>query len=129
MIPLCLDEGVGLIPWSPLARGLLAGSRDRGGARRTVRAGSDAFADSLYGVGDFDVVDQVQRVARERGLPPARVALAWLLGRPGVTAPIVGATQLVHLEDAVAAVEVNLTEVEVGRLEAPYRPHPVLGHS
>ncbi len=128
MIPLCLDQGVGVIPYSPLARGLLAGNRQRGGEQRTVRAGSDPLAVQQYGDDDFDVVDAVRAVAGERGVPPARVALAWLLGRPGVTAPIVGATRLAHLEDAAAAVELSLGEEEVARLEAPYRPHPVLGH-
>jgi aryl-alcohol dehydrogenase-like predicted oxidoreductase len=128
MIPLCLDQGVGCIPWSPLARGLLAGSRERGGEQRTVRAGSDPLADSMYVDDDFDVVDAVRAVAAERGLRPAQIALAWLLGKPAVTAPIVGATRLGHLEDAIAAVDVTLSEEEVARLEAPYRPHPVLGH-
>jgi aryl-alcohol dehydrogenase-like predicted oxidoreductase len=129
MIPLCVDQGVGLIPWSPLARGLLAGTRERGGAVATVRAGSDPLADDMYSDADFDVVDAVRAVASERGLPPAQVALAWLLGRPAVAAPIVGATRLGHLEDAVDAVEVALTDEEVARLEAPYRPHRILGHS
>jgi aryl-alcohol dehydrogenase-like predicted oxidoreductase len=128
MIPLCLDQGVGVIPWSPLARGLLAGTRERGGERRTVRAGSDPLADEMYEEADFDVVDAVRAVAGERGVPPAQVALAWLLGRPAVTAPIVGATKPRHVEDAVAAVDVTLSEDEVARLEAPYRPHPVIGH-
>jgi aryl-alcohol dehydrogenase-like predicted oxidoreductase len=128
MIPLLLDQGVGCIPWSPLARGLLAGNRERGGGQRTVRAGSDPLADSMYGDDDFDVVDVARAVAAERGLPPAQVALAWLLGKPAVTAPIVGATRPGHLDDAVAAVEVALDADEVGRLEAPYRPHPVAGH-
>ena len=128
MLPLCLDQGVGVIPWSPLARGLLAGTRERGGERRTVRAGADPLADEMYDDADFDVVDAVRAVAGERGLPPARVALAWLLGRPAVTAPIVGATKPRHVEDAVAAVDVTLSEDEVARLEAPYRPHPVIGH-
>jgi aryl-alcohol dehydrogenase-like predicted oxidoreductase len=129
MLPLCHDQGVGVIPWSPLARGLLAGSQRRGDRRDTVRGGSDRLADQMYGDDDFDVVDAVRAVAAERGLPPAQIALAWLLGRPGVTAPIVGATRLGHLEDAIAAVDVELTEDEVARLEAPYCPHPVLGHS
>jgi len=129
MIPLCLDQGVGVIPWSPLARGLLAGSKDRGGQRRTVRAGSDRYAEELYDDADFDVVDVVRAVAGERGLPAAQVALAWLLGKPAVSAPIVGATKLAHLEDAIAAAELTLSDEEVARLEAPYRPHPVLGHS
>jgi aryl-alcohol dehydrogenase-like predicted oxidoreductase len=128
MIPLCLDQGVGCIPWSPLARGLLAGNRERGGQERTVRAGNDPTADDLYGDEDFDVVDAVRGVAAEHGLPPARVALAWLLSKPGVTAPIVGTTKLGHLEDAIAALDVTLSEDEVTRLELPYRPHPVLGH-
>jgi aryl-alcohol dehydrogenase-like predicted oxidoreductase len=129
MIPLCLDQGVGLVPWSPLARGLLAGSRDRGGERHTLRSGTDAYADELYVDSDFDVVDAVRAVATERGLPMAQVALAWLLGRSGVVAPIVGATKLDHLEDAIAAVDVTLSDDEVRRLEEPYRPHPILGHS
>jgi 1-deoxyxylulose-5-phosphate synthase len=128
MIPLCLDQGVGCIPWSPLARGLLAGNRERGGEQRTVRAGTDPLADELYNDDDFEVVDVVRAVAAERGLPPAQVALAWLLDKPAVTAPIVGATKLRHLEDAIAAVEVTLSGAEVARLEAPYRPHPILGH-
>jgi 1-deoxyxylulose-5-phosphate synthase len=129
MIPLCLDQGVGVVPWSPLARGLLAGNRERGGERRTVRADSDEYAERLYDDDDFDVVDAVRAVAGERGLAPAQVALAWLLGKPAVAAPIVGATRLEHLEDAVAAVDVTLSDEEVARLEAPYRPHPILGHS
>jgi 1-deoxyxylulose-5-phosphate synthase len=128
MLPLCLDQGVGCIPWSPLARGLLAGNRERGGEQRTVRAGADPLADDMYNDDDFDVVDVVRAVAGERGVPPAQVALAWLLGKPAVTAPIVGATKPRHLEDAVAAVEVTLSADEVARLEAPYRPHPILGH-
>jgi 1-deoxyxylulose-5-phosphate synthase len=129
MIPLCLDQGVGCIPWSPLARGLLAGNRERGGEQRTVRAGTDPLAEQMYNDDDFDVVDVVRAVAAERALPPAQIALAWLLGKPAVTAPIVGATRQRHLEDAIAAVEVTLSEDEMARLEAPYRPHPVLGHS
>jgi aryl-alcohol dehydrogenase-like predicted oxidoreductase len=128
MIPLCLDQGVGCIPWSPLARGLLAGNRDRDGVRNTVRADNDAYADALYAEADFDVVDAVKAVAGERGLPPAQIALAWLLSKPAVSAPIVGATKINHLDDAVVAVGVKLSEEEVARLEAPYRPHPVLGH-
>jgi aryl-alcohol dehydrogenase-like predicted oxidoreductase len=128
MIPLCLDQGVGCIPWSPLARGLLAGNRERGGEQHTVRAGTDPLADELYNDDDFDVVDVVRAVAAERALPPAQIALAWLLGKPAVTAPVVGATKLRHLEDAIAAVDVTLGEDEVARLGAPYRPHPVLGH-
>ena len=128
MLPLCLDQGVGCIPWSPLARGLLAGTRERGGEQRTVRAASDPLAEEMYNDDDFDVVDVVRTVAAERGLPPAQIALAWLLGKPAVTAPVVGTTKLRHLEDAITAVDVTLGEDEVARLEAPYRPHPVLGH-
>lgn len=129
MIPLCLDQGVGCIPWSPLARGLLAGNRERGGEQRTTRAGSDPLGDSMYDDADFDVVDVVRAVATERGLSPAQIALAWLLDKPAVSAPIVGATKLSHLEQAIAALDVTLSEDEVARLEAPYRPHPILGHS
>jgi 1-deoxyxylulose-5-phosphate synthase len=128
MIPLCLDLGVEVIPWSPLARGFLAGGRERGGERTTVRAGSDRVAE-MYEDADFDVVDVVREVAEERGLPPAQIALAWLLAKPAVAAPIVGATKLRHLEDAIAATDVTLSEEEAARLEAPYRPHPILGHS
>jgi aryl-alcohol dehydrogenase-like predicted oxidoreductase len=129
MIPLCIDQGVGVIPWSPLARGLLAGFRARGGERRTVRAGSDPYAEELYTDDDFVVVDALDAVAGERELPPAQLALAWLMGRPAVTAPIVGATKVEHLDDAMMAVDVTLTDDEVAKLEAPYRPHPVRGHS
>ena len=128
MIPQCIDQGVGVIPWSPLARGLLTGTRTRSGEKKTIRAETDGFGDSLYGPQDFDVVDRAAEVAGERGVPAAQVALAWLLGRPGVTAPIVGATKLGHLEDALAAADLSLTEDEVARLEEPYVPHPVIGH-
>ena len=129
MIPQCIDQGVGVIPWSPLARGVLAGSRTREGERRTTRSNSDAFQDTLYTAADFDVVDRAGEVAAERGVPAAQVALAWLLHRPGVTAPIVGATRLGHLEDALAAEHLDLSDEEVRRLEEPYVPHPVLGHN
>jgi aryl-alcohol dehydrogenase-like predicted oxidoreductase len=129
MIPQCLDQGVGILPWSPLARGWLAGTRTREGGRATRRAETDAFQDQLYGrPEDFDVVDRVAEVAGERGLPPAQVALAWLLHRPGVSSPIVGATKPGHLEDALAATEVALSPDELARLEEPYVTHPVLGH-
>jgi 1-deoxyxylulose-5-phosphate synthase len=130
MIPLCIDEGVGLVPWSPLARGFLTGSRKRGEARETSRAKTDNIADDLYFRSeDFDVLDALLAVAAARGLPPAQIALAWLLSRPGVTAPIVGATKLTHLDDAAAALAVRLTADEVAALEAPYKAHPVLGHT
>jgi aryl-alcohol dehydrogenase-like predicted oxidoreductase len=129
MIPLCLDQGVGVIPWSPLARGVLTGNRTREGEKRTTRAGSDAFSDYLYAQPtDFDVVDRVGEVASERGVPSAQVALAWLLHKPGVTAPIVGATKVEHLDDALAAESLSLSDEEIKRLEKPYAPHPVLGH-
>ena len=129
MIPQCLDLGVGVIPWSPLARGLLSGNRTRDGQRLTTRAGNDAYTDAMYTDADFDVVDRLAEVAAERGLPPAQVALAWLLHKPGVTAPIVGATRLAHLDDAIAATGVTLSEDEIKRLEEPYQPHPILGHA
>jgi aryl-alcohol dehydrogenase-like predicted oxidoreductase len=128
MIALCVDDGIGVIPWSPLARGFLTGTRTREGERRTTRAETDGFQDVLYGPADFDVVDRLDEVAGEKGLPPAQVALAWLLHKPGVTAPIVGATKLGHLEDALAAAELTLTAEEIARLEEPYVPHPVIGH-
>ena len=130
MIPLCLDQGVGVIPWSPLARGVLAGNRTRAGERNTVRATTDSFTDHLYEQPtDFDVVESAQQVAAARGVPTPQVALAWLLGKPGVTAPIVGSTKLAHLQDALAAEELVLTEDEVATMEKPYVAHPVLGHS
>jgi aryl-alcohol dehydrogenase-like predicted oxidoreductase len=129
MIPLCIDQGVGVIPWSPLARGVLAGNRTREGERRTTRSGSDPFTDYLYSQPtDFDVVERVGEVAAERSVPAAQVALSWLLHKPGVTAPIVGATKLEHLQDALAAEQLPLDEEEIARLEEPYAPHPVLGH-
>ena len=130
MIPLCADQGVAVLPYSPLARGVLTGNRDRQGERRTARAGDDPLSDERYNSpGDFDVVDRLAEVAAERDAPSAQVALAWLLSRPAVTAPIVGATRLGHVADALAAVQLRLTEEEVRRLEEPYLPHPVLGHS
>jgi aryl-alcohol dehydrogenase-like predicted oxidoreductase len=129
MIPQCMDQGVAVIPWSPLARGMLAGNRTRDGERRTTRSGTDSFAEALYDASaDFDVADRAAAVAKERSVPPAQVALAWLLHRPGVTAPIVGATRLSHLHDALAAEELELSEEEMGRLEEPYVPHAVRGH-
>jgi 1-deoxyxylulose-5-phosphate synthase len=130
MIPLCADQGVAVLPYSPLARGVLAGNRGRQGERRTARAGDDPLSDERYNSpGDFDVVDRLAEVAAARGAPPAQVALAWLLSRPGVTAPIVGATRLGHIADALAAEQLVLDQEEIRRLEEPYLPHPVLGHS
>ncbi len=129
MLPLCREDGIGVIPWSPLARGLLAGNRGRGDDKRTTRAQTDAFNEVLYDDtdADFAVVDRLLEVAGERGLPPAQVALAWLLHKPGVTAPIVGATKTAHLEDALAATDVVLSPEEIARLEEPYVPHAVSG--
>ncbi|MBV8219925.1 MAG: aldo/keto reductase [Solirubrobacterales bacterium] len=130
MIPQCIDQGVGVIPWSPLARGLLAGNRTRSGDRLTTRSNTDAFGDALYKPEiDFDVVDRLTEVADARRVPSAQVALAWLLQRPGVTAPIVGATKLGHLEDALAAEQLSLSPEEVAALEEPYAPHAIAGHS
>jgi aryl-alcohol dehydrogenase-like predicted oxidoreductase len=129
MIPQCIDRGVAVLPWSPLARGLLAGNRTREGERITVRAQTDSFGDSLYTPDvDFAVVDRVVEVAGARGVPPAQVALAWLLHKPGVTAPIVGATKAQHLDDALAAEQLELSADEIARLEERYVPHPVSGH-
>ncbi|MDQ1463193.1 MAG: 1-deoxyxylulose-5-phosphate synthase [Actinomycetota bacterium] len=125
MIPLCIDQGVGVIPWSPLARGRLARPWDT----TTNRSETDVFGRSLYDDGDRSVVDTVGQVANQRGIPRAQVALAWLLAKPGVTAPIVGATKPEHLADAVAAVDVELTADEIELLEKPYQPHNVLGFS
>jgi aryl-alcohol dehydrogenase-like predicted oxidoreductase len=129
MIPLCLDQGVGLIPWSPLARGFLAGNRRRAGEGDTRRARNDPFADDLYFRDeDFDVVDELVKLAGELGKKPAQVALAWVLSVPGVSAPIIGSTKIEQLEELVEAVEIELSDEMIERLEAPYRPHPVLGH-
>src|SRR3954467_3604663 len=130
MIPQCIDQGVAVLPWSPLARGLLAGNRTREGDKLTTRARTDSFGDSLYTPEvDFAVVDRVTEVASTRGVPAAQVALAWLLHKPGVTAPIVGATKLEHLDDAVAAEKLALDAAEIARLEEPYAPHAISGHS
>jgi 1-deoxyxylulose-5-phosphate synthase len=129
MIPLCVDQGVAVLPWSPLARGLLAGNRTREGERLTTRANTDEFGDSLYTPEiDFDVVDRTVEVAGARGVSSARVALAWLLHKAAVTAPIIGATKVEHLEDALRAEDLSLSEDEVSRLEEPYIPHAISGH-
>ncbi len=128
MLPLCIEKGLGVIPWSPLARGWLTGSRRRNDPPPSSRAEHDDYAVKLYDQpGDWDVVDAVREVAGARGVSMAEVALAWLLSRPGVTAPIVGATRLEHLDTAVRAVDLELTEAECAKLEAPYLPHPVRG--
>jgi 1-deoxyxylulose-5-phosphate synthase len=129
MIPQCIDQGIGVIPWSPLARGMLTGTRTRSGEKLTTRAQTDAFADSLYLAEDFDVVESADQVASEHGVSTAQVALAWLLHKPGVTAPIVGATKLEHLEDALAAEQLLLSDAEIARLEERYVPHAVVGHT
>jgi aryl-alcohol dehydrogenase-like predicted oxidoreductase len=129
MIPQCLDQGIAVLPWSPLARGLLAGNRTRDGERRTTRAETDPFGDSLYKPElDFAVVDRAVEVATARGVSSAQVALAWLMHKPGVTAPIVGATKVEHLEDALAAEQLSLSADELAKLEEPYVPHAVSGH-
>lgn len=129
MLPLCREEGIGVNPWSPLARGFLAGNRRRGTEGETRRARGDTYSHQLYRQPeDHDVADRTAAVSQRRGVKPAQIALAWLLHQPGVTAPIVGASKMEHLEDAVSALEVKLSEEERRELEEPYRPHPVLGH-
>jgi aryl-alcohol dehydrogenase-like predicted oxidoreductase len=130
MIPLCRNQGVGIIPWSPLARGFLAGNRTRTDYGETTRAKTDEYAQKMYyDDSDFAVVDRATEIARNRGVSSAQVALSWVLHQPGVTAPIVGASKMKHLEDAVAALELKLDETELKALAEPYRPHGVLGHS
>ncbi len=132
MIPFCRQAGIGLIPWSPLARGLLTRPKPADASvrnRATARSASDDYSPKLYDSdGDWEVVDAVERVAAARGVAMAEVALAWLLGRPGVTAPIVGATKLEHLDTAIRALDLTLSDEEVTALEAPYRPHAVRGY-
>jgi aryl-alcohol dehydrogenase (NADP+) len=137
MIPLCISEGIGLIPWSPLARGFLAGNRKAHDVAEqdkqqseTTRAKTDSFAHDLYyRSSDFTVVDRLSEIAQTRGVKNAQVALAWILSRPGLTAPIIGASKPYQLEDALAALSIQLSPEEIARLEEPYEPHPVLGHS
>ncbi|MCC6905598.1 MAG: aldo/keto reductase [Anaerolineae bacterium] len=129
MNPLCLDMGVGLIPWSPLARGFLAGNRTRDHKGDTTRARTDDFAHDLYYADtDFDIVDRVVALAKERGVKPVQIALAWLLHKPGVAAPIIGATKPGQLDELAAAVQISLSAEEIAHLEEPYTPHPILGH-
>jgi len=129
MLPLCREEGIGVIPWSPLARGFLAGNRRREDRGETVRAKTDGFAHELYYAdSDFTIADRVVELATTRGVRPAQIALAWLLAKPGVTAPIVGASKPQHLEDAIDALAIRLEADEVALLEAPYQPHATLGH-
>jgi aryl-alcohol dehydrogenase-like predicted oxidoreductase len=130
MLPLCREEGIGVIPWSPLARGFLAGNRrgeDRG---ETVRARTDDFAHQLYYTeSDFIIADRAADLAKRRGVKPTQIALAWLLAKPGVTAPIIGASKLPHLDEAVTAIDLHLDPEELTFLEEPYQPHAVLGHT
>ena len=129
MIPLCQAEGIGVIPWSPLARGFLAGNRQRQGYGETVRAKTDDYAQGMYyQEADFEVADRAAALAQERGVKPAQIALAWMLHKPGITSPIIGASKMYQLEEAVAALEIRLSAEELAALEKPYQPHPVLGH-
>jgi aryl-alcohol dehydrogenase (NADP+) len=129
MVPLCIDQGVGVVPWSPLARGFLVGNRTRDKEGPTTRAKSDALAQEYYfQPRDFDVLERVIQLADGHGVTPAQIALAWLLNKPGITGPVVGASKMYHLEEAVAAVEIKLSEEEMAFLEEPYQPHPILGH-
>jgi aryl-alcohol dehydrogenase (NADP+) len=129
MMPLCREEGIGVIPWSPVARGFLAGNRRRDDRGDTIRAKSDDFAHRLYYADtDFTIADRVAELAKRRGVKPAQIALAWLLAQRGVTAPIVGASKLTQLDDAVGAMSVRLEPAEMTFLEELYQPHPVLGH-
>lgn len=130
MIPLCIQEGVGLIPWSPMARGFFAGNRKRGGGGETVRSNSDPFGNSMYFRDeDFAVADRAAEVAKDRGVTGSQIALAWLLNKPHIHSPIIGATKMEHLDQAIAALDIQLSEEEIKRLEEPYKPHPILGHS
>src|SRR5271167_58001 len=130
MNPLCIDEGVGLIPWSPLARGFLAGNRTKTSTEPTSRARTDDFAKSMYfRDNDFEVLDAVEKVAKNRGVTPVQIACAWILQAPGVTAPIIGATKLNQLTELYKAVEIKLSAEEIAALEKPYRAHPILGHT
>ncbi len=130
VLPLCREEGIGVIPWSPLARGFLAGNRRPQDLGDTVRAKTDDYAKDLYfQPSDFAVVERVTEIAQRRGVPSAQVALAWVLQQPGITAPIIGATKMRHLDDAVAALSLKLDETELKALAEPYQPHAILGHS
>jgi aryl-alcohol dehydrogenase (NADP+) len=130
MLPLCRAEGIGVIPWSPLARGFLSGNRTRERGGDTARSRSDAFAHQMYYQdNDWAIVDRVVEVAERLDVTPSQVAIAWLLRQPGVTAPIIGASKMPHLEQAVAALDVQLSDEDAAYLAEPYQPHPVLGHS
>jgi 1-deoxyxylulose-5-phosphate synthase len=130
MMPLCREEKIGLLPWSPLARGFLAGNRRKEDFGETLRAKTDDYGQKLYYLdSDFAVVDRVTEIARRRGVSNMQIALAWVLAQPGVTAPIIGATKLQHLDEAVAALKIQLSAEELKELAEPYRPHRILGHS
>jgi aryl-alcohol dehydrogenase (NADP+) len=130
MIPCCIDQGVAMIPWSPMARGFFAGNHRKGDWGDTARARTDTYAQSMYYRDeDFIVADRVQEIAKGRGLSGPQIALAWVLSKPFVTAPIIGASRMEHLDQAIAAAEIQLSPEEAGRLEELYRPHPILGHS
>jgi aryl-alcohol dehydrogenase (NADP+) len=130
MIPLCIDQGIGLIPWSPMARGFFAKNRMRGGGGDTMRAKSDPFANQLYfSEEDFVVAERANEIAEARGVSGSQIALTWLLNKPHITSPIIGATKMEHLEQAIAALDIHLTDDEVKRLEESYKPHPIRGHS
>ena len=130
MIPLCLAEGIGIIPWSPLARGFLAGNRSRQDWGETTRAKTDRFGHEMYYQdSDFQIVDRVVDLAGQRGVSPAQIALAWVLHKPGMTAPIIGASKMFQLDESLAALEISLSPEEMHYLEEQYQPHPVLGHS
>ncbi|MEO8126057.1 MAG: aldo/keto reductase [Bryobacteraceae bacterium] len=130
MNPLCREEGIGLIPWSPLARGFLAGNRRAEDYGETLRAKTDDYAQKLYyQPSDFTVVERVSEIAAKRGVSNSQVALAWVLQQPGITAPIIGASKMAHLEEAVAALTLKLDDAELQALEEPYQPHRILGHS
>ena len=130
MIPLCIDQGIGLIPWSPMARGFFSGDRKPSGGGETARAQNDPFANELYfREEDFIVAERAHEVAKERGVTASQVALAWMLGKPHITAPIIGSSRIEHLDEAIAAMDVKLSEDEIKKLEDAYCPHPILGHS
>lgn len=130
MIPLCIDQGIGLIPWSPMARGFFSGDRKPSGGGETARAQNDPFANELYfREEDFIVAERAHEVAKERGVTASQVALAWMLGKPHITAPIIGSSRIEHLDEAIAALDVKLSEDEIKKLEDAYCPHPILGHT
>jgi aryl-alcohol dehydrogenase (NADP+) len=130
MIPMCKDQGIGLIPWSPMARGFFAGNRKRGGGGETPRAQSDPFADELYFRDeDFILAERAAEIAKGLNVTASQIALAWVLNKPYITSPIIGASKMEHFDQAIAALEIKLDEEMIKRLEEPYRPHPILGHA